>query len=231
VAPPSARVAASPIFHVAPEAAARWNIRASGATTVIALEEGRATFNVAHLESDQRFSVALPDGEVEVRGTEFLVDVAMNRTKSVSVSSGTVALRLAGQNEVKLLAGDRWPSTVPDETSVQDGGAPELTQVASRPSHGTPPRPIVVGPAERFDEAMSRFSAGQFGDADARFGAFIHDYPADSRCEDAAFLRAVARSQLGDTEGAAALAAKYLRTYPHGLRRAEAQRLIDADAR
>ncbi len=230
-APPSASIAAGPLFHVAPEAAARWNIRASGAATVVALEEGRVAFKVAHLEPGQRFSVALPDGEVEVHGTQFVVDVAVNRTKSVTVSSGTVALRLGGQNELMLLAGDRWTSPVIDEPAVPDGGSREAASIASHPTHATLQRPIVAGAAERFDDAMSRFSAGQFGDADTRFASFIHDYPTDSRCEDAAFLRAVARSQLGDTEGAATLAVKYLRAYPEGLRRAEAQHLIDADER
>lgn len=39
------------------------------------------------------------------------------------------------------------------------------------------------------------------------------------------FLRAVARSRLGDRGGGAALARAYLAAFPHGLRRREAEEL------
>jgi hypothetical protein len=50
----------------------------------------------------------------------------------------------------------------------------------------------------------------------------LHDYPADPRCEDAAHLRAVAHSRMGDAAGAAGLARTYLAAFPRGLRRIEA---------
>ncbi len=218
---------ARPRFDVRAETGARWSTRARGSTTVIALEDGRASFEVAHLESGQRFLVALPDGEVEVRGTKFTVDVAMGATTTVEVASGRVALRLNGHEEIALGAGDRWRAPVSDDATQADAGRREPA------ASGAPPRVAATAPhatdaGEQFDAAMRRFVAGEYTDADRQLAAFIREHPADARCEDAAFLRAVARSRLGDRDAAAVLAGKYLRAYPHGLRRAEAQQLVDA---
>jgi outer membrane protein assembly factor BamD (BamD/ComL family) len=75
---------------------------------------------------------------------------------------------------------------------------------------------------------MTAFQRGSYAESDRLFSAFRGRHPRDARNEDAAFLRAVARSRLGDTAGAAAFAAEYLRAFPGGLRRAEAERLQGA---
>jgi hypothetical protein len=49
--------------------------------------------------------------------------------------------------------------------------------------------------------------------------------PGDPLVEDAHFLRAVARSRSGDADGAAKLAKEYLRKFPDGLRRREAEKI------
>lgn len=77
----------------------------------------------------------------------------------------------------------------------------------------------------RFAEAMGAYLAGDFTRADALFEAFASAYPRDARAEDALFLRAEARSRRGDEAGARAAARAYLKRFPGGLRRPEAERL------
>ena len=72
---------------------------------------------------------------------------------------------------------------------------------------------------------MRAYLAGDFATAEARFDAFCIDYAEDPRAEDAAFLRADARAKHGDFQGARAAARSYLKRYPNGLRRPEAERL------
>lgn len=74
-------------------------------------------------------------------------------------------------------------------------------------------------------DSLGAKRAGDYGRADALFESFAREFPNDSRAEDALFLRADARARRGDREGARRAAADYLKRYPNGFRRAEAQRL------
>lgn len=74
---------------------------------------------------------------------------------------------------------------------------------------------------------MGAFNAGNFGRAERLFKTFVRRHPADSRAEDASFLRAVARQRRGDLEGAKVLARRYLRAYPDALRQEEAEAMLD----
>jgi outer membrane protein assembly factor BamD (BamD/ComL family) len=73
---------------------------------------------------------------------------------------------------------------------------------------------------------MAAFGAGDYGRAEALFRAFERENPGDARVEDTTFLRAVARNRRGDEAGARAAARDYLRRYPAGFRRLEAERLL-----
>ena len=77
----------------------------------------------------------------------------------------------------------------------------------------------------RFADAMAAFTGGDDARADQLFANFIRDFPRDGRAEDAMFLRAKSRARRGDTAGAAAIARDYLKIYPRGFRRPEAERL------
>jgi TolA-binding protein len=55
--------------------------------------------------------------------------------------------------------------------------------------------------------------------------AFLGKYPRDPRSEDAAYLRIIALQRAGDVSGTERAATEYLRRYPSGFRRAEAERL------
>ncbi len=234
-------------FEVADVAAAQWSRETTGATTRLALRAGTAGFHVEHLEGAARFLVSLPDGEIEVRGTRFVVAVDGGHTRSVEVTEGTVALTLPGYAGL-LRAGERWPAVAPAQASptpsapsappssaaIDPPAATDRHVASPAPAPSPPSAPSVstaaTAPATsaagtRFGEAMSAYSAADYGRADALFEAFVRDYPRDGRAEDATFLRADARARRGDAAGAASIAKQYLRAFPHGLRRTEARRL------
>lgn len=103
---------------------------------------------------------------------------------------------------------------------------------ALEPRAGVSPPAVAASPAlapqeepgDLFAAAVHAFEARDYADADRLFVRFALARPRDARAEDALFLRAVARARVGDRQGAAALAREYLRRYPHGLRRLEAER-------
>jgi ferric-dicitrate binding protein FerR (iron transport regulator) len=224
----------------------------SGTTSKVHLSSGTASFHVEHLHSDARFLVALPDGEVEVRGTRFVIDVEGGKTRSVVVTEGFVEVRLEGFRGL-LHAGERWPSAsaalepAASATAALEPAAPSSSSaVAQAPiaapvgtnkvevAPGARPAPSAnasgAGPSggagPRFVSAMKTYEAGDYGRADVLFESFAREFPNDSRAEDALFLRADARARRGDREGASRAAADYLKRYPNGFRRAEAQRLV-----
>ena len=119
-----ATAAQAPRYDVTGLEDASWMNQERGGTATVTLSRGSAAFHVHHLEAGQRFLVALPDGEVEVRGTRFVVDVEGMTTHYVVVMEGKVALRVRGQPERILIAGQRW------EASPQAVGS---TSVAATP--------------------------------------------------------------------------------------------------
>jgi hypothetical protein len=94
-------------FEVVNVAQADWSANRAGTTSRVTLRAGVASFHVEHVAADARFFVMLPDGEIEVRGTRFVVDVAGGQTRSVLVTEGVVALRVGGAEHV-LHPSERW---------------------------------------------------------------------------------------------------------------------------
>ena len=263
-APPVAtRAAAPPVFDVADVDRAVWTKQVEGGVARPSLKDGVAAFHVEPMGTGQRFLLGLPDGELEVRGTRFVVEVHDGHTESVRVTEGVVALRMRGEDERLLRAGDRWfrvteprvtaprVATADDEPGHRAGaessalpvrraaatatataaGATTSTpvSVARTPPPAPPPAERSVA-SERFAAAERAFRGADYARADAMLASFAQEFPADPRAEDAAFLRAVARSRSGDRGGAAALARAYLHGYPHGLRRREAEQLMSEGA-
>jgi hypothetical protein len=118
----------------------------------------------------------------------------------------------------------------PASEQVGSGTGPLAHAYASVDAMVPAPAPVPTAHASasagaRFHTAMASFEGGDYARADAELGLFIRDFASDPRCEDAAYLRAVARFRRGDKVGAAALARAYLVAYPAGLRRIEARRL------
>lgn len=241
--PPSKQVAVpAPLFEVADVDHADFSSERVGGTSRVVLRSGRASFHVEHVKPNARFLVALPDGEVEVRGTRFVVDVADGHTRAVTVSEGFVAVRISSFQGI-LRAGERWPQSETNElakpataapataaspASASPASAPLASANAARPSASTEQELPASTPGPRFAEAMHAFSAGDYGNADRLFIAFVRDFPADSRAEDAMFLLAEARERRRDTAGAQAAARAYLQRFPNGLRAPAAARLAGA---
>lgn len=237
-----------PVFEIRNVDDAKVTSRSERGIARAVLESGTAAFHVQRLTPAERFFLTLPDGEIEVRGTRFVVTVRAGRTDRVEVSEGLVMLRLRGDANRLLGVGQQWerPSTPPPPESPAPSEAvatPEApraegaSQRAARPAStqefvAAPrlPPPPPLSPRrrladERFAAAMAALGAGHDERADALFESFVRDFADDGRAEDASFLSAVACSRAGDAERAAGLAREYLRTYRQGLRRREAQLL------
>lgn len=237
---PIVAIGRAPSAEIAGADGARWTERVEGSSRLVRLQEGEVSFHVEHVAPDARFAVELPDGELEVRGTRFRVDVRDGRTLSVEVSEGAVELRVAGYRGVipangswhappsrvssSSLADSPVPATSPPsesaEPSARTSAPPETPHEPSAAPSSAPP-----SPGERFAEAMTAFTRGAYGQADSLFAGFISDFPRDSRAEDAMYLRAEARMRAGDAAGAAAMARAYLAAFPKGFRRPEAERI------
>jgi hypothetical protein len=273
------RLAFVPTYDMRPSASGAWRIVEAGATMRLAVGAGHFELQVDKLFPGQRFLVELPDGELEVKGTRFVIDADAQATRRVLVLEGRVVLRLHGQEERVLVGGEVWPAVVAEasrsdaarlaesaeradvDTDVASGGggvalvpvpraparrrgasvtgvagasAPKIaagaTDVAGGADAGAAKAvvvaeaPVLAAGAE-FATAVDAFTGGDFGRAEQLLAAFEAHHPDDSRVEDTAFLRVVARARRGDPAGARRLAREYLLRYPDGFRRVEAAEL------
>jgi hypothetical protein len=244
----SAATAAEPHYELTTSNGAEWRALERGPAIRLAVTRGRFELSVARLKAGQRFVLVLPDGELEVQGTRFVVEVDGRRTLGVAVHDGRVALRVRerGQALVTLGPGESFAArpdgeppleaSPPAPETLRGGTAPARTSAPPAPLAAVPESPGTNDAADAgsrttsgadFALAMSAFSAGDYGRAEQLFSRFAAEHPADARVEDATFLQAVARSRRGDAVAAQALAREYLRRYPNGLRRIEAERLAE----
>jgi hypothetical protein len=148
---PAAPVAAAPVpprYEVTPLNEASWVNQETGGTALVTLSRGSAAFHVHHLEAGQRFLVALPDGEIEVRGTRFVVDIEGGATRYVVVMEGKVAFRRPGQSEQLLIAGQRWDAPPPATAApaVEPSIDRAAVKVPSASVRGTTSAPAARGP-------------------------------------------------------------------------------------
>jgi TolA-binding protein len=251
-AAPAAVSRAAPTFQLVSSSDAVVRVLERAATVRLAAGRGHFEIAVDKLHAGQRFLLMLPDGELEVQGTRFSVDTEDTRTRRVSVSEGRVALRLRGDSERILRAGDSWSlQAAPVSTSlaaadsaigassedraaaIVDQAAPaaqpeQHARAAAADAGGRAPSAnsrARAGAGADFAAAMAAFSAGDHERAEQLFATFEQTHPRDARVEDALFLRAVARARRGDVEASRALARRYMQRYPHGLRQPEAERL------
>ncbi|HSO40254.1 MAG TPA: FecR domain-containing protein, partial [Labilithrix sp.] len=82
-----------------------------GRSQVFDLRAGTVNLHVAKLQAGERFVVRTGDAEVEVRGTEFTVEVGEacgGSTTRVAVREGIVVVRHAGV-EARVTANESWP--------------------------------------------------------------------------------------------------------------------------
>jgi ferric-dicitrate binding protein FerR (iron transport regulator) len=221
---------AAPRYDVRDVERANWHAESDSGQTFVKLADGTAAFHVEHLEQSQRFIVRMPDGELEVKGTRFEVNVSKGATRSVNVSEGVVELRLTGVPVRVLRAGEHWEqapvaASVPASVSAAPMTASEPRTPPSAPSAKPDDRARI---GEEFASAMASFRDSNWNEADTKLAAFVRQHPTDPRAEDAAYLRIAVHRKLGDEPGAVALAKAYVQMFPRGFRVAEAQLIIDA---
>ncbi|HKY39139.1 MAG TPA: tetratricopeptide repeat protein [Polyangiaceae bacterium] len=244
-----------PHFELSTTPGTRFRVVESGATTRLACDDGKLEVSVHKLLPGQRFIINLPDGELEVRGTRFVLEVAQQRTRRLSVSEGTVELHFQGKPKLLVGAGEAWSKLQSAELSPAPSAAPVVAKPAEETpppvddatSHARPPRPTAARAAAPrqpapdppssaatpapsssvtdYVEAMAAFSKSDWGTAEELLVRFEQRYPDSPHREDVLFLQAVCRSRRGDAAGARILAQQYLRRYPHGFRAPEATQL------
>jgi hypothetical protein len=86
----------------------RWSQRSEPTVQLIALEQGALWTKISHNRPHPPVVFRVPDGQIEDVGTTFTVSVQAGRTRHVAVEEGAVVVRLRGEREVRLTAGQVW---------------------------------------------------------------------------------------------------------------------------
>jgi hypothetical protein len=253
VAPPAPSTAPSTQpFHPLPAFAvtieeqrgARWVRRDRDDEVGIRLNEGTLELRVVHGLYNRRVVFMVPDGEILDLGTVFAVSVVRQKTQSVAVSEGRVAVRIKGHRTILLEAGETWTREASSRSVKRVAqGAARTSALRSSAAHELNPVPTAETPAlangrgadrselcparARWDAAMTDFQANRYETAADSFDLFATSCTSDRRAEDAAYLRVIALARAGQTDAARAAAQGYLDKFPGGFRRRETQRLLD----
>lgn len=214
-----------------------------GRDEIFELRAGSVQLHVAKLVSGDRFIVRTSDSEVEVRGTQFRVDVGPpceGTTTRVVVTEGTVVVRHGGA-ETRVTANESWPAHC--ETQVAAPTTPASALAVEPPPVVASAQPITtaVTAAKRtnvpssdlaeqnriFADAMAAKRRGDAPAALAALDRLASAYPQGPLAESAAVERMRILAASEPARGAEAARA-YLARYPHGYARAEAQHLLGA---
>jgi hypothetical protein len=225
---------APPLFDIEDRQGAVFTTETMGSMVHVSLSSGSASFHVQRTTERQRFLLSLPDGEIEVHGTRFVVALADGATRRVDVSEGVVTLRLRGALTREIRAGDHWDRTAslpspPAGVDPRFGAADNTDEPrgSAAAAQRSPPDHRESASQDAFSAGVAAFRTGDFRRAEHLLDRFLNSKgkSVDPRIEDACFLRAVSRARSGDTEGASRLAKEYLQRFPNGLRRPEAERI------
>lgn len=103
------------------------------AHVALTLQDGRLEAQVAHRQPGQTFTVALPDGRVEVRGTRFVV-VARPGASLVRVDEGRVAVFDADEREWSVGAGETHSFAAPAPPAPNPASASPARDVCEAPA-------------------------------------------------------------------------------------------------
>ncbi len=110
---------------------------------VIRLDDGGVSITVASLEPTERFRVKTADAEVEVRGTQFVVQADNGRIVSVAVQRGWVELRRPGEPVIELRDGEHWNRVLTARAGSESGATtPDVANLGP-----TKVDPAVANPA------------------------------------------------------------------------------------
>ena len=219
------------------EPEAVWTERREGDVTKVALSRGTLRIHVDHTTGRGRFLVALPDGEIEDRGTTFTVSAEAGHTTRVAVEEGSVLLRLADRAPMTFGPGREWirespvralePPVRAVETPAPPPAPPATPPRRRAPARGHGATSPAVGPAaledaaQAFRAAMALLERRQNREAAVAFAHVVEAHGDDPRAEDAAYLLVIALQRSGAESEARGAAETYLRRFPSGFRRAE----------
>lgn len=210
------------------EGPARFTATTDGNVERVELEDGR--LRIAVRDPRHRVHVAVPDGEIEDLGTVFHVTVANGKTAQVDVEEGRVLLRLRGEPEQTLVAGQRWVRTPPDLAARAparlEAPATPVPEEAPAPEAAPPPAPRVaqrpMRPAPSIAPTLgASVSSPAPAPAPEAPAPALPSPPPDAEVEDAAYVQVVALLRAGEVEAARQAARQYLRDFPNGFRREE----------
>jgi hypothetical protein len=221
-----------------------------GRTQIFALSIGSLQAEVAKLRPDERFLVRTTDAEVEVRGTSFLVDVVApdrqcgeGTTTRVTVSEGVVVVRSQGREEA-VHAGESWPrgcrSAVATPSASHhvaskrpnrvESAAPTPSAVSANTDMAVTPR--VASPSSTLAEENNLFAEGVFARRNGQLALaltkmdrLLEAYPSGHLAENAAAER-LRLLRVLDPARAAVAARQYVRQYPAGFARADAEAIL-----
>jgi ferric-dicitrate binding protein FerR (iron transport regulator) len=172
---PASRVGAVLATASAPEAAPTFE--------ALKLVRGRAHLQVRKLHGGQRFHVLTPDADVQVRGTEFDVELRPGSVPAtcVRVQEGLVAVVAAGDTHL-VSPGQTWgcPAEAPAAAAVRAPSpapavalpAPERRAASSRPTPSD-----LRAQNELFQQALEAERAGRYGDAGRLYHRLLNRSP------------------------------------------------------
>lgn len=200
------------------------NVVDEGALEQFTLSSGTLEAHVAKLGATERFVVRTPDAEVEVRGTRFRVSIVgadascgSGTVTRVVVLEGLVAVRNAGV-ETLVGAGASWPG------ACEAPPPPGATAPTSAPAPSIGQSSTLAAENALFARAMTAKQRGATDEAIADLDRLVAWHPGGPLAESAAVER---MRLLGSTDPRRAVdaARAYLRRYPSGFARAEAEGL------
>jgi hypothetical protein len=197
------------------------------------LASGQVHVQVAKVKPGAHFIVATRDAQVEVRGTEFSVEVVPadpscgeGSTTRVAVTEGQVRVQHHGALHL-VNPGQRWPDCgVTAAAPVPAAAAaPAATSVLEAVKAPAPVKGSTLAEQnDLLEKAVALRNDGDPQKAVAVFEALMRKYPGAPLAESAAVERMTTLHDLDPKRGAQA-AAEYLKAYPNGFAREEAEKL------
>lgn len=230
---------------------ASFGVESQGALEHFSLQRGGLSAHVAKLGAGQRFIVATPDAEVEVRGTRFRVSVLDapaacgqgSRTR-LWVTEGVVEVRDANM-AVMVRAGEHFPADCSVEQAASDAPTAEVDeaklggsekQPAAEASSGSKAPDGRPGPDrasalteqnDAFAEALALRRRGDVPGALRAYQNVITRFPHSALAENATVARMRLLAASHDAR-AKSEAERYLARYPAGFAVKEAEQLVTA---
>jgi ferric-dicitrate binding protein FerR (iron transport regulator) len=217
----------------------------------VILSSGRVAVRVPKLGPAGSFAVTTPEATIVVHGTTFSVARTTDATSeirrtSVDVEEGTVAVRRNGV-DIFLHAGDHWSSSMEslgraagqsgefrvNRDRAADKHKPSLSvprgdsssKNSGQPS-GSDKSSSLAAENQLLQTAMAARQQGDALRAAELATEFVRRYPASPLVEEARVERMRALAAASGPAAAAGEARSYLRDYPRGFARQEANRIL-----